>query len=228
MRQFYVLSNDKYIAWYTNDVTWPAMMSHDPPMMSHDLPVVSHDLPMMSHDLPMMSHDSPMVSHDPPMMLHDLGWCYWAICHTVLLIHFLVLCAGYENNFQAITTGHSTTQGIPYDYDSIMHYEAYAFSRDRTQPTIEPVNNNVSLSRLGQRRGFSELDLHHVNVLYCGGREELTSSTMDHWWCHFCWKWHHAGFQTEGGGLEFFPPATISPPQESWNWAWLLLWSHQY
>ena len=112
------------------------------------------------------------------MILDDVTELFIAQLY-ILLMHFLVLCAGYESNFQAITNRHSTTQGIPYDYDSIMHYEAYAFSRDRNQPTIEPVNQNVSLSRLGQRRGFSELDLHHVNVLYCGGREELTSSTMD-------------------------------------------------
>ena len=84
---------------------------------------------------------------------------------------FIVLSGftGYEANFNPATPGSATTQGIPYDYDSIMHYNAYAFSRDSSQPTIEPKSQNISLNRLGQRRGFSQLDLHHVNVLYCGG-----------------------------------------------------------
>ena len=61
-----------------------------------------------------------------------------------------------------------TTQGIPYDLGSVMHYSAFAFSRNR-QPTIEPVNPSVQLSSLGQRNGFSPSDIQHVNTLYCGG-----------------------------------------------------------
>ncbi len=60
----------------------------------------------------------------------------------------------------------STTQGVPYDYDSLMHYGAYAFTRNGG-PTIEPLNSGVSLDALGQRSGFSTYDLEHVNVLYC-------------------------------------------------------------
>ncbi len=59
-----------------------------------------------------------------------------------------------------------TTQGVPYDIRSVMHYGAYAFSRNR-EPTIQPVDPSVSLRQLGQRSGFSALDLEHVNTLYC-------------------------------------------------------------
>ncbi len=61
-----------------------------------------------------------------------------------------------------------TTYGIPYDLDSIMHYGAYAFSYNE-QPTIKPRNSSIPLARLGQRRGFSEKDLMHINALYCEG-----------------------------------------------------------
>ena len=125
-----------------------------------------------------MSHEHHMIHQSYHMMLDDdvqALYLYSSNVHILvihLLMHFLVLSTGFESNFERENTGHSTTQGIPYDYDSIMHYEAFAFSRDISQPTIEPVNRSISLNRLGQRRGFSELDLHHVNVLYCGGKQE--------------------------------------------------------
>ena len=72
--------------------------------------------------------------------------------------------SGFERNFDII---HSVnTQGVPYDYGSIMHYSANAFSTNE-QPTIEPKDSSVPLSALGQRNGFSLQDLQHVNTLYC-------------------------------------------------------------
>ena len=46
-----------------------------------------------------------------------------------------------------------------------MHYDAYAFSTNG-RPTIEPRDTRVKLSSIGQRRGFTDLDLQHVNALY--------------------------------------------------------------
>ncbi len=63
-----------------------------------------------------------------------------------------------------------TTQGVPYDIGSIMHYGAFAFSRNR-EPTIQPRDSSVSLDQLGQRSGFSSRDLQHVNTLYCSDGE---------------------------------------------------------
>ena len=64
----------------------------------------------------------------------------------------------------------STTNDVSYDYDSIMHYDAYAFSRN-DQPTIEPLDDSISLDRLGQRTHLSKLDLDHIKELYCQGME---------------------------------------------------------
>ena len=74
-----------------------------------------------------------------------------------------------ESNFDKTSESFVTTQGVPYDYGSVMHYGAFDFSRNG-QPTILPLDGNVALSDLGQRQGFSPSDVTHVNVLYCGGK----------------------------------------------------------
>ena len=75
----------------------------------------------------------------------------------------------------------STTNDVPYDYDSIMHYDAYAFSRN-SRPTIEPLDDSVSMDRLGQRTHLSELDLDHIKELYCQG----IVSSSNHVMLSFC------------------------------------------
>ena len=82
----------------------------------------------------------------------------------MLLIHI----TGLESNFEVTSTAFVTTQGVPYDIRSIMHYSAYAFSRNN-QPTIEPIDSRIPLRDLGQRNGFTASDVQHVNALYCGG-----------------------------------------------------------
>ena len=77
-------------------------------------------------------------------------------CHT----------SGVESNFDKVSSAFVTTQGVPYDFQSLMHYGPYSFTRNG-RPTIEPRDPSVSLSSLGQRNGFSQRDLTHVNVLYC-------------------------------------------------------------
>ena len=64
-----------------------------------------------------------------------------------------------------MNAGESTTQAVDYDYDSIMHYDAYAFSSNDL-PTIEPRDSSVALDRLGQRNRLSERDKEHIKILY--------------------------------------------------------------
>ena len=70
----------------------------------------------------------------------------------------------FATNFQLVDAAMSTTNDVPYDYDSIMHYDAYAFSRNN-RPTIEPLDDSVPLDRLGQRTHLSQLDLDQHNTL---------------------------------------------------------------
>jgi hypothetical protein len=44
---------------------------------------------------------------------------------------------GRENNFQKAKKGEEYGQGVEYDYRSVMHYSAYAFSQNN-KPTIQP------------------------------------------------------------------------------------------
>ena len=66
--------------------------------------------------------------------------------------------------------------GTSYDYESIMHYDMYAFSKNN-KPTIVPKKPGVTI---GQRKGFSDLDVYKINKLYeCGvineGKKSNTS-----------------------------------------------------
>jgi hypothetical protein len=49
-----------------------------------------------------------------------------------------------------------------YDYGSIMHYNAYAFSKNNKE-TIRP---RISGFRIGQREGFSPNDIKAINQIY--------------------------------------------------------------
>jgi hypothetical protein len=44
---------------------------------------------------------------------------------------------GRENNFEKAKRGEEYGQGVEYDYRSVMHYTAFAFSQNN-QPTIVP------------------------------------------------------------------------------------------
>jgi astacin len=65
-----------------------------------------------------------------------------------------------KHNFD-MTQAEGQDSGV-YDYDSIMHYGAYAFAIDRSHPTITPVQS----ARIGQRDHLSAGDTAGLKVLY--------------------------------------------------------------
>ncbi|XP_056881374.1 hatching enzyme 1.2-like isoform X1 [Takifugu flavidus] len=68
--------------------------------------------------------------------------------------------SGMEHNFRKIAT---LNQGTPYDYNSVMQYHRYAFSKNG-QPTMVPIPNaNVSF---GNAKQMSQHDIARLNTLY--------------------------------------------------------------
>ena len=52
-----------------------------------------------------------------------------------------------------------------YDFFSIMHYRALAFSKNGL-PSLTPLSPNIKENILGQRDGFSEVDIKRINKAY--------------------------------------------------------------
>ncbi|XP_038825369.1 high choriolytic enzyme 1-like [Salvelinus namaycush] len=73
---------------------------------------------------------------------------------------------GMEFNFRKINT---INLGTPYDYNSVMHYSRFAFSRNR-QPTILPIPDNNAV--IGRATQMSPNDILRINRLYnCTGQQ---------------------------------------------------------
>ncbi|XP_064648123.1 astacin-like metalloprotease toxin 5 [Lineus longissimus] len=70
---------------------------------------------------------------------------------------------GAAYNFNKKSNEHFQTLGAPYDYLSIMHYGRRAFSKNR-KDTITPKKDPKQ--QLGQRKGFTKIDIEKVNKLY--------------------------------------------------------------
>uniref|UniRef100_A0A8C7XPG6 Metalloendopeptidase n=1 Tax=Oryzias sinensis TaxID=183150 RepID=A0A8C7XPG6_9TELE len=75
-------------------------------------------------------------------------------------VHWENIIDDMEYNFYKIDT---LNQGTPYDYNSVMQYERYAFSKNNL-PTMEPIpDSNVSF---GQATQMSKNDIDRLNRLY--------------------------------------------------------------
>nr|XP_046240431.1 low choriolytic enzyme-like [Scatophagus argus] len=111
-----------------------------------------------------------VIQHE---LLHALGFNHEQTRsdrdqHVQILLNNVI--QGMEHNFRKIPTINLDT---PYDYNSVMHYGRFAFSRNR-QPTIIPIpDNNVAI---GRATAMSPIDILRVNRLY---RCNSTSSGLD-------------------------------------------------
>lgn len=81
-----------------------------------------------------------------------------------ITIHWNNILAGKEHDFVVQDKNYLTTLGAPYDYGSIMHYGQDIFSKDGSSPTITPKYDPHG--EMGQRDGFSPLDIWKINKLY--------------------------------------------------------------
>eukprot|EP00795_Rhopilema_esculentum_P016268 gene16268-7652_t len=89
-------------------------------------------------------------------------------------IQFSNILPGTDLNFKKNRIQDMTTLGLPYDYDGVMHYGAYAFTKNFRSPTIIKLGKG---GHIGQRRGFSKTDLLQINALY----DCKTSSAYNDW-----------------------------------------------
>ena len=82
---------------------------------------------------------------------------------------FTVIFADYYSSFQMFHNSIVTTQGVPYDYYSIMHYRAISSSKNGVL-TILPLRNILS-DEVGGKHLPTEYDYLHLNLRYCEGKE---------------------------------------------------------
>lgn len=77
-------------------------------------------------------------------------------------IHWDEINDNYEHNFRKYHSGQDVGN---YDYESIMHYHAYAFSSTGNK-TITVVDSAPEGTRIGQRNALSDGDIVGINNLY--------------------------------------------------------------
>ena len=80
----------------------------------------------------------------------------------------------FSDNWDQFEKYQSNLLGLPYDYDSIMHYGWNYFANDRSQPTIVPKKK----ANIGNRKAMSPIDVKKINILYeCSGSKSPSSSS---------------------------------------------------
>uniref|UniRef100_A0A1B0G546 Metalloendopeptidase n=1 Tax=Glossina morsitans morsitans TaxID=37546 RepID=A0A1B0G546_GLOMM len=90
-----------------------------------------------------------------------------------IVVHHDNIDRGKELNFDKQLGNTSDSLGLPYDFESIMHYPNRAFSKNLYQDTIKP----IAEVDIGQRLRLSKGDIKKANLLYkcleCGETLQL-------------------------------------------------------
>ncbi|KAH8341368.1 hypothetical protein KR059_004234 [Drosophila kikkawai] len=101
-------------------------------------------------------------------LLHTLGFrhqqCSPDRDEYVRILEENIIDVGRENNFDKKSAANFDSYGQPYDYGSIMHYNAYAFSSNGL-PTIQALDPVGGLL-MGQRIKMSDVDINRLNKMY--------------------------------------------------------------
>ena len=98
--------------------------------------------------------------------------CLHPSAYKIIRLSFIISVitnVGFRDKF--LIQSRSTSQGLPYDYSSIMHYRHNTFSRTRFGSTMIPGNRTIPKATLGNTVKPTELDFLHLNLLYCEGKE---------------------------------------------------------
>ncbi|CAH1793700.1 unnamed protein product [Owenia fusiformis] len=111
-------------------------------------------------------------------LLHTLG--FWheqsrADRDMYVKVNWTNIRDGHSGNFNKFADTSIDHQDMPYDYDSIMHYSAYAFAKDYKYPTIIPL---IGKPFIGQRLHLSDIDINEIRKLYnCQGAVSVAFTT---------------------------------------------------
>ncbi|XP_058060742.1 tolloid-like protein 1 [Anopheles bellator] len=77
------------------------------------------------------------------------------------------IMVGREDNFNMLSKDEVNSLGLPYDYDSIMHYARNTFSKNVYLDTILPIEiKGRKRPEIGQRLRLSDGDIAQANLLY--------------------------------------------------------------
>nr|XP_003701332.1 PREDICTED: bone morphogenetic protein 1 isoform X1 [Megachile rotundata] len=118
------------------------------------------------------------------------------------------IMSGQEYNFNKLTEEEVNSLGLPYDYDSIMHYAKNTFSRGTYLDTILPMESHgKKRPEIGQRLRLSEGDIAQTNLLYK---------------CHRCGR----TFQENSGSFGSPIHPNGSPPIEGERCEWRITATH--
>lgn len=79
------------------------------------------------------------------------------------------MCLGALLDF-ATEIEETTSQGIPYDYNSVMHFDVLQDSLDGISYTILPLFLYIHPDIIGQANSPTYYDYLHLKILYCGGK----------------------------------------------------------
>lgn len=80
------------------------------------------------------------------------------------------VAADLVSNFEKDQENEVTTYDVPYDYESVMHYGAFAFARDGSIPTIIAKDSTMQ-TKMGNRNGLNYHDIQLINRMYgCAGK----------------------------------------------------------
>ncbi|XP_069691834.1 zinc metalloproteinase nas-13-like [Periplaneta americana] len=98
-------------------------------------------------------------------LLHALGFFHQQSAterDDFVEIYWENIQSGREGNFNKYSASTISSFGVKYDYDSIMHYGAYAFSKNGKK-TIQPLDENAEI---GKRNQFSDRDIEKLQRMY--------------------------------------------------------------
>lgn len=99
-------------------------------------------------------------------MMHTVGFYHEQSRRdreTFVNINYGNILSKYHDQFEKLSRRQEDSLGAKYDYNSVMHYGRKAFAYNRNKDTVIPL---IGEPDIGQRKGFSNVDIWKINKLY--------------------------------------------------------------